>query len=128
MVNKQDSGGIGRLEMELEQVKEVGQHRKVLEVEKEDTAERRLKSKTQVEQEKALAESTASLRQSYFCSDCNKQYSNYTEYDNHVNSYDHAHRQVLVTQKRFDLHQSYNSKLLLAFQEFTSSRLQSTNG
>jgi hypothetical protein len=30
---------------QLEQVKEVGQHRKVLEVEKEDTAERRLKSK-----------------------------------------------------------------------------------
>ncbi|XP_062520231.1 G patch domain-containing protein 8-like isoform X2 [Corticium candelabrum] len=93
IVNKQDSGGIGRLEMELEQVREVSQHRRVLEVEKEDSEERRQKFKTHIDQEKFIAESTASLRQSYFCMDCNKQYSNYTEYDNHVNSYDHAHRQ-----------------------------------
>ena len=67
IVNKQDSGGIGRLEMEvkgrplhlilvlkklhnaqLEQVKEVSQHRRVLEVEKEDSEERRQKFKVTV--------------------------------------------------------------------------------
>ena len=32
----------------------------------------------------------------FYCELCDKQYYKYKEYDNHVNSYDHAHRQVKI--------------------------------
>ena len=47
-----------------------------------------------MEKESAIADSTAELRRSYHCDLCDKQYSKYSEYDNHLNSYDHHHRQV----------------------------------
>lgn len=50
----------------------------------------------QVERELDIADSTAELRKSYFCELCDKQYTKYSEYDNHLNSYDHHHRQVCV--------------------------------
>jgi len=31
----------------------------------------------------------------YCCALCDKRYIKYTNYDNHINSYDHAHRQVV---------------------------------
>ena len=52
----------------------------------------------QVEKELDIAGSTADLRKSYYCELCDKQYSKYSEYDNHLNSYDHHHRQVGVTE------------------------------
>lgn len=48
----------------------------------------------QVEKESEIAEATADLRKSYYCESCDKQYFKYSEYDNHLNSYDHHHRQV----------------------------------
>lgn len=51
-------------------------------------------SKAQVEKEQAIADSTSELRKSYKCELCDKQYIKYSEYDNHLNSYDHHHRQV----------------------------------
>lgn len=47
-----------------------------------------------MDKEKTIAESTSDLRQSYHCDLCDKQYTRYSEYDNHLNSYDHHHRQV----------------------------------
>ena len=43
-----------------------------------------------------IADSTSELRKSYYCELCDKQYSKYSEYDNHLNSYDHHHRQVSI--------------------------------
>ena len=51
-------------------------------------------TQAQVNKDKQIAESTAELRNHYYCSLCDKQYTKYTEYDNHLNSYDHHHRQV----------------------------------
>ena len=51
-----------------------------------------------MDREKTIAESTSDLRQSYYCELCDKQYNKYSEYDNHLNSYDHHHRQVSMTE------------------------------
>ena len=46
------------------------------------------------EKEKAIQESLKDLKEMFYCELCDKQYFKYKEYDNHINSYDHAHRQV----------------------------------
>lgn len=46
------------------------------------------------EKEKAIEESLKDLKEMFYCEMCDKQYFKYKEYDNHINSYDHAHRQV----------------------------------
>ena len=50
--------------------------------------------KTQAEKEEKLAETIYEMNKSYYCDLCEKQYFNYSEYDNHINSHDHHHRQV----------------------------------
>ena len=42
------------------------------------------------------------MKEMFYCELCDKQYFKYKEYDNHVNSYDHAHKQVL------NCNESYN--------------------
>lgn len=46
------------------------------------------------EKERAIEESLKDLKEMFYCELCDKQYFKYKEYDNHINSYDHAHRQV----------------------------------
>lgn len=47
------------------------------------------------EKEKAVQEGLASLKANFFCELCEKQYYKHQEFDNHINSYDHAHKQVI---------------------------------
>ena len=49
---------------------------------------------TQAEREEKLAETIYEMNKSFYCELCDKQYFKYSEYDNHLNSYDHHHRQV----------------------------------
>jgi len=44
-----------------------------------------------------MAETIAEMRKSFYCELCDKQYTKYSEFDNHLNSYDHHHRQVRTT-------------------------------
>ena len=48
------------------------------------------------EKEKQKEESLADLKASYYCDLCDKQYKKHTDFDNHINSYDHAHHKVLT--------------------------------
>ena len=48
----------------------------------------------QVEKEKAIAKALEELRANFYCELCDKQYTKHQEFDNHINSYDHAHKQV----------------------------------
>lgn len=65
-----------------------------MEIEKEDTDELQQKYQNEQEKEKAIEESLKDLKEMFYCELCDKQYFKYKEYDNHINSYDHAHRQV----------------------------------
>uniref|UniRef100_A0AAZ3RAF2 C2H2-type domain-containing protein n=1 Tax=Oncorhynchus tshawytscha TaxID=74940 RepID=A0AAZ3RAF2_ONCTS len=40
-------------------------------------------------------------KSSFFCQLCDKQYLRHQEYDNHINSYDHAHRQMPFFARRW---------------------------
>lgn len=47
-----------------------------------------------MEKEKAIAKALEDLRANFYCELCDKQYTKHQEFDNHINSYDHAHKQV----------------------------------
>lgn len=49
-----------------------------------------------MEKEKAIAKALEDLRANFYCELCDKQYTKHQEFDNHINSYDHAHKQVLL--------------------------------
>ena len=49
-----------------------------------------------MEKEKAIAKALEDLRANFYCELCDKQYTKHQEFDNHINSYDHAHKQVLI--------------------------------
>jgi len=95
IVIKEDFMGLGRWQMELQQAEESTGKRRTLEIEKEDSEERRQKCKDQQEKEQAVKEGLASLRSSFYCDLCDKQYYKYQEFDNHLSSYSHAHKQRL---------------------------------
>lgn len=52
-----------------------------------------------MEKEKAIAKALEDLRANFYCELCDKQYTKHQEFDNHINSYDHAHKQVLLFSK-----------------------------
>ncbi|KAG5832939.1 hypothetical protein ANANG_G00296520 [Anguilla anguilla] len=90
---KYDVMGMGRMEMELDYAEDATEKRRALEVEKEDTEEQRQKYKDFAEKEKAIAKALEDLRANFYCELCDKQYQKHQEFDNHINSYDHAHKQ-----------------------------------
>ena len=50
-----------------------------------------------------MAEVIAEMKKSFYCQLCDKQYNNYKEYDNHINSYSHAHNQRLKQLKEYEI-------------------------
>lgn len=46
------------------------------------------------EKGKTLAKALEDLKANFYCQLCDKQYYKHQEFDNHINSYDHAHKQV----------------------------------
>uniref|UniRef100_T1IVR7 C2H2-type domain-containing protein n=1 Tax=Strigamia maritima TaxID=126957 RepID=T1IVR7_STRMM len=100
IIIKEDIMGFGRWEMEMEQAGETTEKRRVMEIEKEDTKELRNKYKAQQDKEKAVHDALADLKSNFFCELCEKQYHKHQEFDNHINSYDHAHKQRLKELKQ----------------------------
>uniref|UniRef100_A0A4W3HPX4 G patch domain-containing protein 8-like n=2 Tax=Callorhinchus milii TaxID=7868 RepID=A0A4W3HPX4_CALMI len=52
------------------------------------------------EKEKAIAKALEDLKANFYCELCDKQYHKHQEFDNHINSYDHAHKQRLKELKQ----------------------------
>ncbi|KAK3569506.1 hypothetical protein QTP86_032111 [Hemibagrus guttatus] len=53
-------------------------------------------SQDYAEKEKTLAKALEDLKANFYCQLCDKQYYKHQEFDNHINSYDHAHKQLLL--------------------------------
>ncbi|XP_004633885.1 G patch domain-containing protein 8 [Octodon degus] len=102
--------GMGRMEMELDYAEDATERRRVLEVEKEDTEELRQKYKDYVDKEKAIAKALEDLRANFYCELCDKQYQKHQEFDNHINSYDHAHKQRLKDLKQREFARNVSSR------------------
>ncbi|XP_041943361.1 G patch domain-containing protein 8 isoform X1 [Alosa sapidissima] len=107
---KYDVMGMGRMEMELETAEDATEKRRVLEIEKEDTEELRQKYKDYAEKEKAIAKALEDLRANFYCELCDKQYTKHQEFDNHINSYDHAHKQRLKELKQREFARNVSSR------------------
>ncbi|KAM9456733.1 G patch domain-containing protein 8 isoform 2-T3 [Clarias gariepinus] len=110
IIVKYDVMGMGRMEMELDYAEDATEKRRVLEVEKEDTEELRQKYKDFAEKEKAIAKALEDLRANFYCELCDKQYQKHQEFDNHINSYDHAHKQRLKELKQREFARNVSSR------------------
>lgn len=80
--------------VQLEQAQDATEKRKVLENEREMTADRVEKYKQQAEKEQQRIEQLTEMHKSFYCELCDRQYTKYSEWDNHINSYSHHHNQV----------------------------------
>ncbi|XP_061159300.1 G patch domain-containing protein 8 isoform X1 [Syngnathus typhle] len=110
IILKYDVMGMGRMEMEMDYAEDATEKRRALEVEKEETEELRQKYKDQIEKEKAIAKALEDLRANFYCELCDKQYTKHQEFDNHINSYDHAHKQRLKELKQREFARNVSSR------------------
>ncbi|XP_062841260.1 zinc finger protein 804B [Trichomycterus rosablanca] len=62
------------------------------------------------EKEKAITKALEDLKANFYCELCGKQYHKYQEFDNHINSYDHAHKQRLKELKQREFARNVSSK------------------
>ncbi|XP_041923337.1 zinc finger protein 804A [Alosa sapidissima] len=62
------------------------------------------------EKEKTLAKALEDLKANFYCELCDKQYYKHQEFDNHINSYDHAHKQRLKELKQREFARNVASK------------------
>ncbi|XP_030643512.1 LOW QUALITY PROTEIN: zinc finger protein 804A [Chanos chanos] len=62
------------------------------------------------EKEKSLAKALEDLKANFYCQLCDKQYYKHQEFDNHINSYDHAHKQRLKELKQREFARNIASK------------------
>lgn len=111
IIIKEDIMGFGRMEMEMDYAEETTEKRRTLEIEKEETEELKLKYKAVQEKEKVVQEALASLKANFYCDLCDKQYTKHQEFDNHINSYDHAHKQRLKELKQREFGRNVLSKV-----------------
>ncbi|XP_078520527.1 zinc finger protein 804B [Lissotriton helveticus] len=62
------------------------------------------------EKEKAIVNALEDLKANFYCELCDKQYHKHQEFDNHINSYDHAHKQRLKELKQREFARNVASK------------------
>ena len=70
------------------------EQRRLLECEREPTAELSSQYEAAAAAERRRQASVAPLKASFYCQLCDKQYMQHGEYENHIDSYDHAHAKV----------------------------------
>ncbi|KAJ8352136.1 hypothetical protein SKAU_G00236120 [Synaphobranchus kaupii] len=62
------------------------------------------------EKERTMAKALEDLKANFYCELCDKQYYKHQEFDNHINSYDHAHTQRLKELKQREFARNVSSK------------------
>uniref|UniRef100_A0A8C3RTA0 Zinc finger protein 804B n=1 Tax=Chelydra serpentina TaxID=8475 RepID=A0A8C3RTA0_CHESE len=62
------------------------------------------------EKEKTTAKGLEDVKANFYCELCDKQYHKHQEFDNHINSYDHAHKQRLKDLKQREFARNVASK------------------
>ncbi|KAE8580716.1 hypothetical protein XENTR_v10024509 [Xenopus tropicalis] len=63
------------------------------------------------EKENTRSKTLEDLKANFYCDLCDKQYHKHQEFDNHINSYDHAHKQRLKELKQREFARNVASKL-----------------
>eukprot|EP00466_Bigelowiella_natans_P005136 jgi/Bigna1/87053/estExt_fgenesh1_pg.C_160123 len=94
------SVGIGKDREYEEQAEAATANRRLLLVEKNETAEE-VKARTeQAMKVEEKREHVREIQKVFLCKDCDKQYTNIQQYEEHCNSYDHHHRVRIREMKR----------------------------
>ncbi|NXJ14764.1 Z804A protein, partial [Odontophorus gujanensis] len=62
------------------------------------------------EKKNTIAKALEDLKANFYCALCDKQYYKHQEFDNHINSYDHAHKQRLKELKQREFARNVASK------------------
>ncbi|PWN47576.1 hypothetical protein IE53DRAFT_412946 [Violaceomyces palustris] len=100
-----DLTGIGKMSLDSKVIDDSTSHRKELESERmlKETEEDRRAREEMVAKRTAIKEETLAAIQNFRCELCEKQYKLHSEFDNHMNSYDHHHKkrmkEMLSSQK-----------------------------
>uniref|UniRef100_A0A3P8ZB55 C2H2-type domain-containing protein n=1 Tax=Esox lucius TaxID=8010 RepID=A0A3P8ZB55_ESOLU len=62
------------------------------------------------QRERTMAEALEDVKANFYCELCDKQYYKHQQFDNHINSYDHAHKQRLKELKQREFARNVASK------------------
>lgn len=104
---KDDSLGVGKAEEYTSTHVSTTAKRKALDSEKqlEETEIQKMEREYQVEKKQAIAQELKEVKKAFYCELCDKQYKNISEYEQHLQSYDHHHKKVwkLLQQTRVDI-------------------------
>ncbi|KAJ3294392.1 hypothetical protein HDU79_011058 [Rhizoclosmatium sp. JEL0117] len=94
-VHKADTTGVGKSEEVEEKHIESTKTRKALESEvlAAETDDQRVKREIQVEKANLIREEIKQVTRAFYCELCDKQYTRIHEYEAHLSSYDHGHKQ-----------------------------------
>lgn len=93
---KDDSLGVGKAEEYTTTHVSTTAKRKALDSEKqlEETEIQKMEREYQVEKKQAIAQELKEVKKAFHCELCDKQYKNISEYEQHLQSYDHHHKKV----------------------------------
>lgn len=91
---KDDSLGVGKAEEYSSTHVSTTAKRKALDSEKqlEETEIQKMEREYQVEKKQAIAQELKEVKRAFYCELCDKQYKNISEYEQHLQSYDHHHK------------------------------------
>jgi len=93
--NKMDFLGVGKSEEEEARHKETTARRKLLDSEVEETEDLKKKREEEAKKEEEIKKNLQEINKVFYCELCAKQYTKAMEYENHLRSYDHGHKQRL---------------------------------
>lgn len=65
-----------------------------MEAEKELSDDLLEQYRLQAEKDQKMVEMLTEMNKAFYCEMCDRQYTKYSEFDNHINSYSHHHEQV----------------------------------
>ena len=92
---------------QLELAQDATEKRRQLEVEKEMSEDLLEQYRQQAVKEKKMVEMLTEMNKAFYCELCDRQYTKYSEYDNHINSYSHHHNQVGIHTVCYDVSMMY---------------------
>lgn len=91
---KEDSLGIGKAEELMSNHVSSTAKRKAMEMEKQldESSQQKEERVTKVEKTLAIAKELEQVKRAFYCELCDKQYKKISEYEQHLQSYDHHHK------------------------------------
>ncbi|KAI8879396.1 G-patch-domain-containing protein [Backusella circina FSU 941] len=107
---KDDSLGVGKAEELMSNHISSTAKRKAMEMEKQldESLQQKEQRETMVEKNQAIAKELEEVKRAFYCELCDKQYKKISEYEQHLQSYDHHHKKRFKDMKESTRQSSAN--------------------